>query len=287
MYLQAPADDRDQIILHEFLEEASELIEKFSNIVLKMEVVGTEAPNQFNECFRLIHTLKGSGACVGLIHLPEAAHQLETKLNLLRKAERPALLADEINELLAWVDFFNANISGLLIDRDFFLDINEFLRSKLGLGSVPKNPWPIIAPKISLVDEIEAKSSTILAKRLPDATAPQAIPLFFSSYTQLNRTDPEEISFALLSLSALALPTANAAGFSKTALDILRIPSILPEISRICLVSRFGLSNEYCVVSSASSGGVIVKFSGWKNHAAAALTPSTNLTLMSMTSASS
>ncbi len=80
-----------------FLEEADELLAEVEDTVLNIEQ-NPEDMDAVNKLFRVMHTIKGSGAMVGLKDLADFTHHVENALDKVRKGQLPAskALIDQI-----------------------------------------------------------------------------------------------------------------------------------------------------------------------------------------------
>jgi two-component system chemotaxis sensor kinase CheA len=78
----------DKRLLHAFLAEAEELLEKLNQALLKLERDRTrEEP--VHEVFRIVHSLKSEAALLGLAGLSRLAHRLEDVLEEIRNQRAP------------------------------------------------------------------------------------------------------------------------------------------------------------------------------------------------------
>ena len=77
--------DKLQMMLRQvrdaFLEEMGERLDKLDNLLLAMEKQGAASEEGFNELYRGIHSLKGSGGTHGLHIMSAICHQFEDQLN--------------------------------------------------------------------------------------------------------------------------------------------------------------------------------------------------------------
>jgi len=81
-----------------FVEDMPEKLDRLENLLLEMEKgkVGSEA---FNEFYRIVHSLKGSGGTHGLQIITTICHQLEDLLNTTEGGTKytPALITTSLN----------------------------------------------------------------------------------------------------------------------------------------------------------------------------------------------
>ncbi|MEW6379180.1 MAG: chemotaxis protein CheA [bacterium] len=87
--------DREEKYADAFREEAAELLSDMEEVILSLE---TDPRDQelINRLFRIMHTIKGSGAMFGFQKVADFAHHLETMLDLVRAGSMtvtPALIS--------------------------------------------------------------------------------------------------------------------------------------------------------------------------------------------------
>ncbi|MGN0594931.1 MAG: chemotaxis protein CheW [Hominimerdicola sp.] len=83
-------------MLDTFIFETSDLLEKLDNILIDTEQEGEMSPDQINEIFRTMHTIKGSAAMMGLQNMSVLAHAVEDLFYIIRdnpdiKVDKPRL----------------------------------------------------------------------------------------------------------------------------------------------------------------------------------------------------
>jgi two-component system, chemotaxis family, sensor kinase CheA len=98
-------------ILKEFLAEASDIFNKLEADFMEIEKAPTD-PDLIGSIFRGIHTIKGTGGCLGFSKLEKLAHAGE---NLLSKIRDKAFVIDKnmINTLLEMLDDFRVILSSI------------------------------------------------------------------------------------------------------------------------------------------------------------------------------
>lgn len=81
-----------------FLEDMPDKIERLENLLLGMEKNGADS-EAFNETYRIVHSLKGSGGTHGLHIITTVCHQLEDLLNITEGGTKftPKLIALSLN----------------------------------------------------------------------------------------------------------------------------------------------------------------------------------------------
>ncbi|MCD6301344.1 MAG: chemotaxis protein CheA [Staphylothermus sp.] len=123
----------DKEFLEVFLDEASEFLDKLDYLLPKLEKE-PENKEVINEIFRIMHSLKGNAAVLGLSDLSETAHKTEDLLDLVRK-EKLEVNKEIISALFDVVSFISSYINALSADKKPELDktsILEKLESLLG-----------------------------------------------------------------------------------------------------------------------------------------------------------
>jgi len=105
-----------EALKQKFLEEASELLVKLESGLLNLDK-DPENTDYINQVFRVMHSLKGSGAMFGFEILSSFAHELENVYDLVRE-KKLKVTRDLIDATFDTIDIFRA----LLKDAD---DITE------------------------------------------------------------------------------------------------------------------------------------------------------------------
>jgi two-component system, chemotaxis family, sensor kinase CheA len=73
-----------QELIKEFILESNEYLDAFDQDILKLEA-GDDSAELINRIFRAIHTIKGTGGCLGYQRLTRLSHSGENVLSLLRE----------------------------------------------------------------------------------------------------------------------------------------------------------------------------------------------------------
>lgn len=107
-----------------FLEEMPEKLDRLDQLLIAMEKSGVES-NAFNEFYRIVHSLKGSGGTFGLHIVTTICHQLEDLLNTTEGGAKytPALIAIS----LEYVDLLRATLEQAQAGNTGFPQIEERL----------------------------------------------------------------------------------------------------------------------------------------------------------------
>jgi two-component system chemotaxis sensor kinase CheA len=153
--------DFEEIFMEElieaFMEEAEDLFASAESTLLEGETAGTISDEDMNSLFRDVHTLKGSGAGVGLIFFPKYVHEVEAFMDKLRKKE----LIFEINmidPLLSAIDIMKT-----LLEEEKGGDINDSSFENITVDTMNifleylGKPLIIPTKKDQIIDEAKAE----------------------------------------------------------------------------------------------------------------------------------
>lgn len=105
------SDDLQKELMHAFEGEAAGLLSQASQALMELEAAAdADARGQlYSRLGRCLHTLKGTGATVGLMDVAEVAHKLEDRLAPFKSRALP-LAADEADLLLKGLDVLRQRI---------------------------------------------------------------------------------------------------------------------------------------------------------------------------------
>jgi len=78
-------DFSNDSLLELYLFESTTLLDSLDALLLKAEGSGTLAPEQVNEIFRIMHTIKGSSAMMSFDVISEVAHRTEDLFSVVRE----------------------------------------------------------------------------------------------------------------------------------------------------------------------------------------------------------
>ncbi|MFT3738226.1 MAG: chemotaxis protein CheA [Breznakibacter sp.] len=129
------------ILKQKFADEAELLLSNFDNNLINIEK--NDDPDSVDECFRLIHTVKGTGSMFGFNKVVEIAHELESIFDKLRERK--------ISATPLFIDLAFAaadHIRQLLID-EHFSDTDNIERHVLllnGMALIKSEPQIIPVP---------------------------------------------------------------------------------------------------------------------------------------------
>lgn len=107
-----------------FLEEIPEKLDRLDQLLVAMEKTGADSES-FNEFYRIIHSLKGSGGTFGLHIITTLCHQLEDLLNTTGSGAKytPALIAISLD----YVDLLRMTLKQIHAGNTSFPQIEERL----------------------------------------------------------------------------------------------------------------------------------------------------------------
>ena len=116
-----------------FLEEASEILERWESTCLKLDKDASE--ENLNDLFRSAHNLKGSARSVGLSEFGKFVHTVEDLITNIKSGKQAisseivSLILDCQKQLLNWVEGLKED-SSLILDCTDFIEKIESLSSK-------------------------------------------------------------------------------------------------------------------------------------------------------------
>ena len=134
-----------------YLFEASQLMEQLEDILLTSEKSGSLSPEQVNEIFRIMHTVKGSSAMMMFNNVASMAHSVEDLFYFIREKKPKRLHYSEITDIvLAASDFIKGEVgkieAGELPDgnesaqAERIRNVLEKMKSREGAGPVAESP---------------------------------------------------------------------------------------------------------------------------------------------------
>lgn len=111
----SPIDTSMEPMVEMFIFETTTLLEQLDEIMIASEKSGRFGPGDVDEIFRIMHTIKGSSAMMGLEGMSELAHHVEDMFFLIR--ENPGqMLADGetvFDLIFQSSDYFKRGIEGI------------------------------------------------------------------------------------------------------------------------------------------------------------------------------
>lgn len=133
-----------------FLEEMPEKLDRLDQLLVAMEEAGVDSES-FNEFYRIVHSLKGSGGTFGLHIVTTICHQLEDLLNTTDGGTKytPALISISLD----YVDLLRAALEQFHAGDTSFQRIEERL-GELHRKLAPKHFTVLIVDNSKLLTQI-------------------------------------------------------------------------------------------------------------------------------------
>lgn len=151
--LETMTDDAEMKL--SFLEESQPMIKEIEGLILELEENPT--PDTLNTYFRLLHTVKGTAACVGFQVLSEFAHKYENFVNKIRD-KKIVVNGQSITALLKGCDILKVFFEELSECRDYSLS-NKEIEQMFDMGS-DRSPQKEIVADTSRDKANETKKTT-------------------------------------------------------------------------------------------------------------------------------
>ena len=253
-----------------FIAESADMIESLEDLVLRMEKNPSDE-DIIREMFRLVHTIKGSSLSVGYHELGEFCHVLETLLDAVRK-KKQEVTESVIESLLEGMDCLSSAIKALQKDmrvsgfEHFPPGKKESALEKLG-GS-----RQLINPQLAEINKLPGQASqspprketsvaNILAllsdvtKQKTESQAASGRALSSMPYDYVNMQVQAEAfsqsdSALLAMFQDLSASFQSLTGLSESILACFKTHPRWAQISRVCVVRRFGDSSQLEVADS-------------------------------------
>ena len=167
-----------------FIYEATTLLEQLDQILMKTESASSFGEEDINEIFRIMHTIKGSSAMMGLENMSTLAHAMEDMFYIIRE-EKPVI--QDTRQLFELVfkasDLLKEEIERIQTDEytpsDFEApkaEIHRFADVLKGIAAAEPAPVPAAAPasfaaavpvpEISLAQEAPARQDGITSVKV-------------------------------------------------------------------------------------------------------------------------
>ncbi|MBU1689979.1 MAG: Hpt domain-containing protein [Gammaproteobacteria bacterium] len=109
-----------------FLDDLPERLDKLDNLLLAIEKRGGASVDEFNELYRILHSIKGSGGTHGLHILSAICHQFEDSLNAV-SGHLAELSQAFIDSSFNYVSLLRAVVDQARRGNDTFLEIERKL----------------------------------------------------------------------------------------------------------------------------------------------------------------
>ncbi len=108
----------DESMLDTYIYETQQLLEALENTLFEGENGKKLNPDQINEVFRIMHTIKGASAMMEFENMAKLSHVLEDMFSQIRDCDAPAKEWPDIFDLVfSAISFFNGELAKLLDHR--------------------------------------------------------------------------------------------------------------------------------------------------------------------------
>lgn len=227
----------DLEILHDYLIESNELLQKAQEDALRLEVEPGDG-EALASIFRAFHTVKGGAAFLEAEHLVEWAHHLEGLLDKLRSKSLPVTSA-RIDAILKGIDVISSMFQELAQERHPGpgpTDLGITIRALAGAASDGENPD----------DGMRTVAQSTGERNLPsgaDADGQTALPEPFSGGTAVAAMPPgAEASARVASSPAPQSPVTRVASKSLDAVDSSmrvdtnRLDAVMNQVGELVLL---------------------------------------------------
>jgi two-component system chemotaxis sensor kinase CheA len=162
----------DNFQLRQFLSNAQTGLEALNVILAHADKRSTNQADLANQCFRIIHALKGEAAALGLVTIENAAHQFEEHLVTLRKKTSweaqeilslPVMLSAlleqiaQVNSIVAAIQMHQQQASANVVPPSISTSISNNLKRLAEQVSQNQNKQVQLKLNLSLLDEMDEK----------------------------------------------------------------------------------------------------------------------------------
>lgn len=150
-------------MIEHFLEETQPLVIEIEEIILDLDE-GNDVENRLKDYFRILHTIKGTGACLGLKNIAAYVHKYEDFVGEIRDGKRE--LEPKVNALLLFAydhvkeifNFIKENGTDRTIDVDFYLAQLVSRIDQVGTGATNAGK-PAVKDELAIIADITAKDA--------------------------------------------------------------------------------------------------------------------------------
>ncbi|MDO7714328.1 MAG: Hpt domain-containing protein, partial [Pirellulales bacterium] len=148
-----------------YLDETNEQLDSLVEIFLQLENQAP-TPEELNEAFRLIHSIKGSSALLGLDRITSLTHHLETHFEKLRSGKQE-LNTPTIDVVLRCIDFLRESNQHLQ-DGEPLSTAGDLLDQVKSLGQItPASNTPKTQQPAHLLQSTEQRKNNSSAQVQP------------------------------------------------------------------------------------------------------------------------
>ena len=169
-----------------FLYETSTLLEQLDEILLQSEQNHTMTTDNINEIFRIMHTIKGSAAMMGLSAFSKVAHRVEDMFFIVREA--PDKIEGPIGRAIFDIlfqssDYFKTEVEAIQSDIESYTptDSTELVQTITAIipqlnGEKPVQPPPLV-PVQPMLKETDEAQPTQAIQAVDEASETPADPV--------------------------------------------------------------------------------------------------------------
>jgi two-component system chemotaxis sensor kinase CheA len=244
-----PSEEMAQY-LQMFVDETAEQLDAVVEVLLQLEEDPTN-PDQLNETFRLIHSIKGSSAMMGLDSITVLTHHLENHFERLRSGL--ATLDQEMMDLiLRCIDFLRESVSKLRAGQPLAPapELLEELMMRLDTAATTEPGTKAVSAKPQPVPDLPSQGETASSVDSPSgATGDAASDLPNPVATQSPSTSSEEAQ-ANFSSATEPRPAEESQEVSSSGSHrILRVIAYLQHLKAELIAMRLEELGELAKVS--------------------------------------
>jgi two-component system chemotaxis sensor kinase CheA len=128
-------ENNNDIYREAFLEEAADLFDSANSVLLTIEQNKAISSSEMGQLFRDVHTLKGSGASVGLDYFAKFTHDIESLMDKLRNNKiefKLEMIEDIIESLDVMENILKKEVSNEIDDEYYFEKTNNSCKKITG-----------------------------------------------------------------------------------------------------------------------------------------------------------
>jgi len=152
--------------LRKFIEEASAAIERINGIFMEPAAPAREnrVHDKVQRVFRIAHTLKAQAASLGLLLFERSIHEIEDKLNELRK--NPSVMNEDLLTVLVSIANFQTDLeeAGELIEKVANLRRSFPTAQAPALNGSDRGPSATLSPSAELRSAVDELCTTVLSR---------------------------------------------------------------------------------------------------------------------------
>lgn len=249
--------DFERQLKDDFLTEASELLGETESLFLQLEKDPSNTA-MIDKIFRIVHTVKGSGAVAGFKSLTAFAHVFETLLNKIRNGELPAT-GSMVDLLLNGTDVLQAAIASLRQDHDALISAPEVEAKIEAAISAAKADSPKTTPPLP---SLQKKNQSGDAGQIASARKSRILivddePSVLTVIADILSAEPYDL------ITAASGQEALAALKGEPTIDLMITDQRMPDLDGAQVIEKMhqsGVRVPVIVVSGATDRHDAIKF---------------------------